>query len=581
MRSLRAVGGSILLLCAGCNEVAVGGDDPPEDVPDDPPVAEAPQAIVAEKVDLLFVVDNSISMADKQAILAPSALKLVHDLANPPCLDADGGRIPEEQQPASPALDCPEGSTRASSPVTDLRIGVISSSLGALTANQCDGASGADPTDNDGARLLSRGPAGPVPTYEDRGFLVWDPAAIQSPPGETVIDDLDQKISELIIGVGEVGCGYEMPLEAMTRFLVDPAPYQSITNQEGELVAEGVDTVLLEQRASFLRPDSLVSVVLLSDENDCSVDISTQGYLVLSSNSFFRSTAACQADPNDVCCTSCALEPPPGCAPDPTCGAQGTPSAAKYEMFEDSPNLRCWDQKRRYGVEFRYPTERYTNALTQLSIDPSQPDLAAAGGGVPNPLFAGGRSPELVSFTAIVGVPWQDLAQNPSNAASPVKTSSQMEADGSWAYLLEGVDPFMRESIAVRTGTSPVTGEDVSGENSINGGDRTIADGSDLQYTCIFGLDTPIPSGPDCSDCLDASCTDPLCQGDTQVAAKAFPGVRQLAVVRSLGDRGIAGSICPGVETIQKPTGMTTRSTGYEPPITQLETRLFRHLPQE
>lgn len=582
MRRLGLLGGSFLLACLGCNEVTGGSDSQPDDPSD--PVAEAPQPIVAEKVDLLLVVDNSISMADKQAILAPSAVKLVRDLTDPPCLDANGARLPDADQPASPADACPAGSARASSPVSDLRVGVISSSLGALTANQCDSAVDADPSKNDGARLLTRGPGGVVvPTYQNLGFLAWDPAAIQSPPGDTVIEDFEDKLAALITGVGEVGCGYEMPLEAMARFLVDPAPYQSLANEEGFLVAQGVDTVLLEQRASFLRPDSLVSVILLADENDCSVNVSSQGYLAFDSPAFYKSTSVCQADPNDACCTSCALQPPAGCAPDPACGAQGTSQAAKYDVSEDHPNTRCWDQKRRYGIDFRYPVARYTNALTQPLIDPSQPDLAAAEGqGVANPLFAGDRPIELVSLTTIVGVPWQDVAIDPTNPASPIKTSSQMEYDGSWAWLVEGVDPFMRESIGARTGTNPATGEDVSVANGINGGERTVPGNEDLQYACIFGLEAAIPNGPDCSGCVDASCDEPLCDGETQIAAKAYPGVRQLSVVRSLGDRGIAGSICPGALTTDPMQGgPSVRSTGYDPPIVELESRMWTYLPRE
>lgn len=582
MRRLGLLGGSLLLACSGCNEVTTGGSEPDPDQPL-PPVVEAPQAIVAEKVDLVFVVDNSMSMADKQAVLATSAVRLVRDLTNPPCLDANGDRLPELQQPASPAEACPAGAARAASPVTDLRVGVISSSLGALTAAQCDGGASADPPDNDGARLLTRGPGGVVvPTYQDLGFLAWDPASIQTPPGDTNIDDFEEKLSALIVGVGQVGCGYEMPLEAMARFLVDPEPYQTVaTDPSGSLVRQGVDTVLLEQRAAFLRPDSLVSVVLLSDENDCSVDVGSQGYLVLGPESFYKSTSVCQLDPNDACCTSCALAPPPGCAPDPSCGEQGTAHAARYDTGEDHPNTRCWDQKRRYGVDFRYPVARYTNALTQPLIDPSQPDLAASGQGVPNPLFVGGRPVELVSLTTIVGVPWQDVAADPTNPQSRVKTTSQMESDGSWAWLVEGGDPFMREAALPRTGVNPATGEDVASMNGINGGDRTIGENEDLQYTCIFGLETPATDGPDCSNCVDASCDDPLCVGQTQVAAKAYPGVRQLSVVRSLGDRGIAGSICPGDVASATPGGPSVRSPGYEPPIVELESRMWKYLPRE
>ena len=39
----------------------------------------------------------------------------------------------------------------------------------------------------------------------------------------------------------------------------------------------GVDSVLLAQRADFLRPDSLVAIIVLSDENDSEVDVRSFG----------------------------------------------------------------------------------------------------------------------------------------------------------------------------------------------------------------------------------------------------------------------------------------------------------------
>ena len=196
----------------GCGEATVsddGGDDPKQP----PPVGEAPQALVTEKVDVLLVVDNSASMADKQGILAQSAIRLVRDLTNPPCVDGDGNRYPQIQQPATPQDACPPGGVRIASPVEDLRIGVISSSLGALTSNQCDGGAGADQTDNEGGRLISRGPTGTVPTYQNLGFLAWDPAGQMSPPGDSDLGDFEAKLADIVTGVGQVGCGYEMPLD--------------------------------------------------------------------------------------------------------------------------------------------------------------------------------------------------------------------------------------------------------------------------------------------------------------------------------------------------------------------------------
>jgi hypothetical protein len=72
--------------------------------------------------------------------------------------------------------------------------------------------------------------------------------------------------------------------------------------------------------------------------------------------------------------------------------------------------------------------------------------------------------------------------------------------------------------------------------------------GNDLQYACTFALGAPrtcLASDPSC-DCATATTNPPLCgaQLGQQLKAKAYPTSRELLVARSLGDRGIPGSIC-------------------------------------
>jgi len=77
----------------------------------------------------------------------------------------------------------------------------------------------------------------------------------------------------------------------------------------------------------------------------------------------------------------------------------------------------------------------------------------------------------------------------------------------------------------------------------------------DLQHACVFKLPTPIDCtapGANC-DCNNNSTTNNvLCQADdgsyssdTQYRAKAYPSLRQLAVLKGVADQGIVGSICP------------------------------------
>lgn len=512
----------------------------------------------ADKLDLLFVVDNSIGMADKQAVLASAVPELVARLLSPRCIDASGAPAPSQPTGASEA--CPAGYEREIQPLADIHVGVISSSLGALTGDFCDGALQAPGFQNDKAHLLTRTESGStVATFEDKGFLSWGPSGLNGGSGDA--SALVSSVADLIVGASATGCGFEMPLEAMLRFLVDPQPYESLTRDGGLLVKQGVDSVLLQQRADFLRPDSMLAVVVLSDENDCSVAVESQGFLTFDNAQFYRSTNACQADPNDACCTSCfgggEIE---GC---PSAAENGC-AVERYTLAEDPVNLRCFNQKQRYGLSFLYPTARYVNALTQRRIDPSRADLSLGGGaGVDNPLFSDlsgqnrpTRGPGLVRFASVVGVPWQAIARRDASGvpslAEGFEPVQELEASGALAALvgdpdanLPPSDPFMIESVAQRSGSSQLTGASLPGSNPINGNDRSIPTGNDLQFACTYALAQPNADAMECTGCTEASCDNPICDGTTQLGAKAYPGLRALAVTRGLGAQGVAASICP------------------------------------
>ena len=79
-----------------------------------------------DKIDLLLMIDNSASMADKQSILADAVTNLVNGLLNPRCLDANGNGT----APASPLDTCPTGTKREFNAVFDVHIGIVTSSLG-------------------------------------------------------------------------------------------------------------------------------------------------------------------------------------------------------------------------------------------------------------------------------------------------------------------------------------------------------------------------------------------------------------------------------------------------------------------
>ncbi len=559
------------------------------------------------KVDLLFMIDNSVSMSDKQTVLARSTLALVERLVDPECVAPDGTLA------GAPAPDapCAAGTSREFQPVTDIHIGVITSSLGGHGSTICTpGWSQWDPSQDEHAHLLGVSRSG-LQSYNGTGFLAWDPGARYSPPGANDPAAFGQDFSNMVDAAGERGCGFEAQLEAWYRFLVDPDPPASVTkNASGATTANGTDGELLAERANFLRPDSLLSIVMITDENDCSVADTGLGWLIgYDAANLPTPTSICATDPDNKCCHSCGLADPAGCTHDPICDTQ-----PNLPSQQDAVNLRCWDQRRRFGIAtdpthpeagLLYPTQRYSNALRNTVICPDHLDLACGKGdkGVPNPIYsdlAGSsgpvRAPNQVFFAGIVGVPWQDIAstdtlQTPD--ALRYMTAAELTSQGRWDVILGDPasytppsDPLMQESVFPRSGSNPITHDAVappgSGptQNPINGHEYSNAQTNDLQYACIFKLDVP----KDCSslgygcDCTAGQAGDkPLCQdpstgqvpsAPTQFFAKAYPGLRELQVLKDVGDSGIVASVCP---RIQDPTNP---DYGYNPALDAIVERI-------
>src|SRR5262245_50547617 len=95
------------------------------------PIPTTPEQARADKIDLLFVIDDSGSMRDKQQILARALPDMVDRLTNPLCVDANTLE-PAPEQPSSALAACPGTTLREFNAVQDLHIGVISSSLGGV-----------------------------------------------------------------------------------------------------------------------------------------------------------------------------------------------------------------------------------------------------------------------------------------------------------------------------------------------------------------------------------------------------------------------------------------------------------------
>ncbi len=619
-----------------------------------------------DKIDLLFVIDNSLSMGDKQEVLAAAVPQLLARLTNPDCIVPDDATR-ERVASSAPNRSCAEQGLGAEyqkefSPISDIHIGFVTSALGDNGGNYCPEGTAETPENiaqNDHAWLTGALDPTRSGLSEDMPqFLAW--SAADSEGYTTAITTRTEEFRSLVMAAGELGCGLEMTMEAWYRFLVDPMPPLTVdlripgdttSNTIRSSVVDpenGVDQSLLAQRRSFLRPDSLLAVAMLSDENDCSLKDSGIAFLPGTITAMRRGTSTCDTDPNSPCCYSCWFDSdqnrPSGCSADVACQQNG----GAMDASTDFSGLRCYEQKRRFGYDFLMPIERYLNALTQPELcldndaltcvteaeDPIR-YASQASSRYPNPIFTRAegavvtglerKSPEMVFLTGIVGVPWQDLATDQSlDADTPL--SYQLASELDWDLILPtgpgdvADDPHMRESTAPRSGTNPRTGEAIAAPesamrdaNAINM-HEWLATG-DLQYACTFDLSQPLSEGATSAaiDCLvdcavepepsvcerrlaSCACTtrdtpevtlSPLCQdpvtgayGTTQYAAKAYPSVRQLELLRlfhqrasapGLSDNAVVASICPKNLDIAE---RMSSGYGYNPATNALVSRM-------
>ncbi|MEM9696755.1 MAG: hypothetical protein AAGA56_29730 [Myxococcota bacterium] len=227
-----------------------------------------PPVVRATALDIVVVVDETASSEAHRELVAASMPTLVDRLTNPPCINGLGEVV---DVPASPDSPCAVG-VRNFVPQTDLRLGIVSSSIGTNGPACSEAAADFDPIQRRLVRFRSERPAGgSIPSYQEQGFFVWDPTGRQTPPGETDAVAFGEAIRDAVAGTRIEGCPYPSPLETAYRLLVDPAPPSAI-RAEGELpVAGEVDRDLLSIRSAFLRPDSALLVVLVSDRDDCSL----------------------------------------------------------------------------------------------------------------------------------------------------------------------------------------------------------------------------------------------------------------------------------------------------------------------
>jgi hypothetical protein len=610
-----------------------------------------------DKLDILFDIDNSASMGDKQAYLQTAIPDLINRLVNPNCVDTTGGvHGPSVNGTCAGGMYKPEVT-----PVHDMHLGIISSSLGARGGDACGAGTMALPPfqnvlahNDDQAHLLDRSL-----TYMNNGamvtegvvadapapdqYLYWFPTAqnMGKTPGKgTPINSATQLITDftaLVGGTGVFGCGIESQLESWYRFLVQPDPYASIGtttdgsgNKHGNW--QGVDQTILQQRADFLRPDSLVLIVVLTDEDDSEIDVrSISGLGVNWMAAAFdppNGTSACASGPGNSACQSCAQGN--NAKTDSNCMTKPVYTALNdwgYDL-----NLRHVHMKMKYGVDPQFPMQRYVTGLTSKVVPDRNGEYPPTGGNgsyagmndCVNPLFATGlpssgtdstalckltagpRTKDLVFYAHIGGVPSSLLHFTPGDPAKSTLTNADWVkilgnglVNGPDVYDTSGIDPHMIEDYKPRSGIappgSPNNADLISGHDWITDQPLGVMGGHvlqvDRQYACIFQLsdsngnattrDCSLAQNANFCDCphmagtVNAMQLPPLCDQTTitkQVSAKAYPTIRELTLAYKMGKQGIVSSICP-IHTADNPT-KDDPLYGYRPAVAAIIDRL-------
>ena len=262
------------------------------------------KAIPDRDLDLLFVIDNSSSMLDKQTALATNFPLMIDALSSLP------GGLP------------------------NLHIGVVTSDMGTSSAGDPAPAPSFSGCTGDGMNgQLVTNPA-------ITGSYISDVAAADGTRTRNYTGELREVLAPLA-EVGDLGCGFEQHLRAMQAALVAPG------------------------NAGFLRPDANLAVVILGDEDDCSV----------AHDSFFTSDTSILGPLQSFRCTRFGV----------TCGQGG---ATPDDMNQPGPKSDCKPASNSPYIE---DTQPFVDALLAAKHDPRKV-LVSAIAGDPSPVAVELRS---------------------------------------------------------------------------------------------------------------------------------------------------------------------------------------------
>jgi hypothetical protein len=308
-------------LDAGPSNTVDGAASP--DVPIVPPSAR--------KLDLVFVIDNSPSMAPKIAKLQAQFPKLIESLEDP----ALGIGLP------------------------DLRVALIDSDLG--TMNAYSGACG--PNDSNGNSLL--GDQGKFQMRDAAKCGVTDSKALWLEYGQGAGINFTGSIGSVFAclagNLGTMGCGIEHPLQAV----------------EFALVADGLGN---EAQRTLLRPDASLGLVFLTDEDDCSAAMNDA--MFGDQDSVRGEAASLRCSTRGHTCGGINLNDGPGAPGCPTTTAFEAPLASCAARTDACPNPIDPGVQ---GIDTRGPTMcsplrdyvRMANELKALKADPTNQILVA------------------------------------------------------------------------------------------------------------------------------------------------------------------------------------------------------------
>jgi hypothetical protein len=499
--SLVAVVGGLGVIGAGCLDRPVVTAQPQTKTNFSTAVAQNS----VDQLDILFDIDNSASMGDKQNLLELAIPDLISRLVTPNCLDnttnaSDGPSTPNAM--GIPA--CPAGQTLEFPPVHDMHLGIVSSSLGSRGGDICfanqmvgpfaDGTAAQPSHTDDQGHLLGRSSpstltGGAFPANAEtfvqspavgattgagpQNFIDWfppssdtnDPTATVGTPvlsPATVLTiagpastpgSLEADFANLVAGVQAFGCGIESQLESWYRFLIQPDPYQFIapyvTASGAALPANspppgswvGVDQTIIQQRHDFLRPKSLVAIIVLTDENDSEIDTrsfggggynfmisgspasSADGSTLLTAWNPPKGTSVCAANPASPQCTSCYANTAATKA-DPNCAAATETYTSPVDWGNDA-NLRHVHMKQKYGISTQYPVQRYYIGLTSPKVPDRTMEYPPLAGS-----YQGGTAQQNSQGVFVPGDPSQLNCTNPLFAPA-LKDGSTSLPDGS------------------------------------------------------------------------------------------------------------------------------------------------------